>query len=124
MCYAWFFGILAAILSAIGYVLVYDYTSLHPYLGWLAAINAVTFVMYGVDDLFCKQGKAKTPEAVMHALMAAGGYVGAWLGRALFGFKLYWDSNPWVQIGLILAAIAHAIVAYNLLVVGPELLRL
>ena len=58
------------------------------------------------------------------ALRLAGGYAGAWLGRALFGFKLYWDSNAWVQIGLILAAIAHVIVAYNLFAVGPELPRL
>lgn len=119
MCYSWFFGALAAILTGTAYVLLYQNVAWHPYLLWLMAISAVTFVMYGVDRVIAKQGKAETPETVMHLLSAGGGFVGAWLGRAVFGYKVDWKENPWMQIVLIVSTLGHAVLVYNWLIKGP-----
>jgi uncharacterized membrane protein YsdA (DUF1294 family) len=120
MCYSWFFGALAAILSGTTYVLLYENVPRHPYLLWLVTASAVTFVMYGVDWLFGRQGKAETPETVLHLLTAAGGFVGAWLGRAFFGYKVDWRGNPWMQIVLSLCAVGHAALIYTWLLAPLE----
>ena len=120
MCYSWFFGFLATILAGGAYVLLFENVPWHPYLLWLIAINAVTFVMYGIDSVFGRQGKAETPETVMHLLSGTGGFVGAWLGRAVFGYKVDWKDNPWMQIVLFVSAIGHAVLAYYWLIVGPD----
>ena len=120
MCYSWFCGALAAILVGTSYVLLFENVSWHPYLLWLIAVNGVTVVMYGVDSVFGKQGKAETPETVMHLLSAGGGFVGAWLARAIFGYKVDWKDNPWMQILLFVSALGHAVLAYNWLIRPPD----
>jgi uncharacterized membrane protein YsdA (DUF1294 family) len=120
MCYSLFFAFLSAILSGAAYVLLFDYTDWHPYLSWLVAVNGVTFLMYGIDTVFVKRGKAQTPEMALHVLSAAGGFVGGWLGRKLFGYKVDWSDRPWMQILLFLTTIGHLVLVYELLIKGPE----
>jgi uncharacterized membrane protein YsdA (DUF1294 family) len=120
MCYSWFFGALAAIVTGIAYVLLYQNFPWHPYLLWLIAINAVTFVMYGVDSVLGKHGKADPPETVLHLMSAGGGFVGTWVARPIFGYKVDWKGNPWMQILLIVSTLGHAVLAYSWLINPPD----
>ncbi len=54
---------------------------------WLAAWSVVTFVLYGLDKALAKTRAVRVPEVVLHVFAAAGGFVGGWLGRALFHHK-------------------------------------
>jgi uncharacterized membrane protein YsdA (DUF1294 family) len=118
MCYLVFFGFLALILTGGAYALLFDYVTWHPYLTWLVSINGVTFLMYAIDSVMGKQGKVDTPETALHLLSAGGGFIGAWLGRALFRYRVDWKGNPWVYIVLLVSAVGHGVLAYNWLIKG------
>jgi uncharacterized membrane protein YsdA (DUF1294 family) len=118
MCYSVFFGLLALILTGGAYALLFEYVTWHPYLTWLAVINGVTLVMYGVDSVVGRHGKAETPETPLHLMSAAGGFVGAWLGRAIFGYKVDWKANPWVYIVLAASTVGHGVLVYQWLLKG------
>lgn len=120
MCYSLFFGFLSAVLTVTAYALLFDYVEWPPYLLWLLVVNGVTFLMYGVDRVVSKHGKAETPEATLLLLSAGGGFAGAWLGRALFRYKVDWSERPWVQILLFLTTIGHLALVYNLFIQQPE----
>ena len=45
---------------------------------YLAAINVVTFIVYGIDKLKAKKGKWRIPEASLLLLAIIGGSIGAW----------------------------------------------
>ena len=91
MCYSLFFGFLAATLTAIAYALLFDYVEWPPYLSWLVAVSTVTFLMYGVDRVLNREGKAEMPELPLHLLSAAGGFAGAaqFGPRRLFSLCMY-----------------------------------
>ena len=46
----------------------------------LAAINVITFMVYGIDKLKAKKGKWRIPEATLLLLAIVGGSIGAWTG--------------------------------------------
>lgn len=54
---------------------------------YLAAINLVTFLIYGVDKLKAKHHWWRVPEATLLLLAVLGGSVGAWLGMQAFRHK-------------------------------------
>jgi uncharacterized membrane protein YsdA (DUF1294 family) len=68
---------------------------------YMIAINAITFVMYGVDkwyseaepaaaavkDQSAKQPKSRIPEIYLHIVCFCGGSVGAYLGQKVFNHK-------------------------------------
>jgi uncharacterized membrane protein YsdA (DUF1294 family) len=118
MCYTLFFGFLSVILTAVAYTLLFEAVTWHPYLTWLVSINGVTLLMYGIDSVLGKQGKVETPETVMHLLSAGGGFVGTWLARAIFRYKVDWKGNPWVYIVLLVSAVGHGVLAWNWLIKG------
>jgi uncharacterized membrane protein YsdA (DUF1294 family) len=113
MCYLVAFGLIAAVLTGGAYAMLFANTTWHPYLTWLVAINGVTLVMYAIDRWIGRQDKVETPETVLHVLFAGGGFVGAWLGRAIFGYKVDLAANPWLQIILILTTIGHGFLIYR-----------
>lgn len=53
----------------------------------LLAINAITFVVYGIDKWKAKRGKWRIPEASLLWLAAIGGSIGAWLGMKVWRHK-------------------------------------
>lgn len=53
----------------------------------LLCINAITFVMYGVDKYKAKKGKWRIPEATLLMMAIVGGSVGAWAGMKVWHHK-------------------------------------
>lgn len=54
---------------------------------WLASVNAVAFLGFGLDKWFARSDRLRIPELVLHALSAVGGSPGAFLGMKVFRHK-------------------------------------
>ena len=54
---------------------------------YLAAVNLVTFVMYGIDKYKAKKAKWRIPEATLLLMAAIGGSIGAWGGMQVWHHK-------------------------------------
>ena len=62
--------------------------TLHSYLiYYLLAINAVAFIMYGIDKYKAKKAKWRISEATLLLLAVLGGSVGAWMGMKVWHHK-------------------------------------
>lgn len=62
--------------------------TLHSYLVcYLLAINAVTFIVYGIDKYKAKKAKWRISEATLLLLAVLGGSVGAWGGMKVWHHK-------------------------------------
>ena len=62
--------------------------TLHSYLGYyLLAINAVTFIVYGIDKYKAKKAKWRISEATLLLLAVLGGSIGAWIGMKVWHHK-------------------------------------
>lgn len=54
---------------------------------YLAAINVVTFFLYGIDKYKAKHAKWRVKEATLIWLSVFGGSIGAWLGMKAWHHK-------------------------------------
>lgn len=54
---------------------------------YLALINVITFVVYGIDKLKAKKGKWRIPEVTLLLFAIMGGSIGAWLGIKVWHHK-------------------------------------
>jgi len=54
---------------------------------FLLAINAVTFIVYGIDKYKAKKAKWRISEATLIMLAFLGGCIGAWLGMKVWHHK-------------------------------------
>lgn len=54
---------------------------------YLLAINAVTFIVYGIDKYKAKKAKWRISEATLLLLAVLGGSVGAWVGMKIWHHK-------------------------------------
>lgn len=62
--------------------------TLHSYLTYyLLAINAVAFIMYGIDKYKAKKAKWRISEATLLLLAVLGGSIGAWMGMNVWHHK-------------------------------------
>ena len=57
-----------------------DVNFLHICLFYLATINIVAFLMYGIDKWKAKQSKWRISETALLGVAVIGGSIGAWLG--------------------------------------------
>ncbi len=63
-------------------------STLHRYLAYyLLAINAVTFIVYGIDKYKAKKAKWRISEATLLLLAVLGGSIGAWMGMKVWHHK-------------------------------------
>ena len=62
-------------------------TLLHIALIYIAAINVVTFFMYGVDKWKAKHSKWRISEATLLLMAVLGGSIGAWMGMKVWHHK-------------------------------------
>lgn len=53
----------------------------------LLALNAVTFVVYGIDKAKARRGNWRITEATLLAMAALGGSIGAWMGMKVWHHK-------------------------------------
>ena len=62
--------------------------TLHSCLAYyLLAINAVTFILYGIDKYKAKKNQWRISEATLLTMAAIGGSIGAWAGMRLWHHK-------------------------------------
>ena len=62
--------------------------TLHSCLAYyLLAINAVAFIMYGIDKYKAKKAKWRIPEATLLLLAVLGGSIGAWMVMKVWHHK-------------------------------------
>ena len=54
---------------------------------YLLAVNAVTFIVYGIDKYKAKHAKWRISEATLLLLAVAGGSIGAWCGMKVWHHK-------------------------------------
>lgn len=83
------------------------------YLLWyLAAVNLVTFTVYGADKARAKRGAWRVPEKTLFLLPLLGGSIGALLGMWVFRHKTRHWYFVWGVPLILLAQIALAAWAY------------
>ena len=83
------------------------------YLLWyLAAVNLVTFTVYGVDKAKARRGAWRVPEKTLFLLPLLGGSVGALLGMRVFRHKTKHWYFVWGIPLILLAQIALAVWVY------------
>ena len=56
-------------------------------LGYLLAVNIVTFFLYGIDKYKAKKGKWRVSEATLLLMAVIGGSIGAWAGMRIWYHK-------------------------------------
>ena len=62
--------------------------TLHSCLAYyLLGINAVTFIVYGIDKYKAKKAKWRISEATLLLLAVLGGSIGAWMGMKVWHHK-------------------------------------
>lgn len=54
---------------------------------YLFIINALAFIVYGIDKLKARKGWWRIPEATLLLLALVGGSIGAWLGMKAWHHK-------------------------------------
>lgn len=54
---------------------------------YLLVINAVAFIVYGIDKLKARKGRWRIPEATLLLLALVGGSIGSWLGMKVWHHK-------------------------------------
>ena len=59
----------------------------HVFLCYIAVVNIVAFVSYGIDKLKAKRGKRRFSEATLLLMALLGGSIGAWLGVRVWHHK-------------------------------------
>ena len=60
----------------------------HSYLAYyLLAINAVAFIVYGIDKYKAKKAKWRISETTLLLLAVLGGSIGAWMGMKVWHHK-------------------------------------
>ena len=83
------------------------------YLLWyLAAVNLVTFTVYGVDKAKARRGAWRIPEKTLFLLPLLGGSVSALLGMLVFRHKTKHWYFVWGIPLILLAQIALAVWVY------------
>jgi uncharacterized membrane protein YsdA (DUF1294 family) len=54
---------------------------------YLLVINAVAFIVYGIDKLKARKGRWRIPESTLLLLAIIGGSIGAWFGMKAWHHK-------------------------------------
>ena len=83
-------------------------------LGYAAIINALTFLIYGIDKLKAKKEKRRISEATLLLLAIIGGSIGAWLGIKVWHHKTMHKKFKYgVPVIIVLQVAAIAAIYYT-----------
>ena len=81
--------------------------TLHSCLAYyLLGINAVAFIMYGIDKYKAKKAKWRIPEATLLLLAVLGGSIGAWMGMKVWHHKTMHKKFKYGILAILLIQIA------------------
>ena len=81
--------------------------TLHSCLAYyLLGINAVTFIVYGIDKYKAKKAKWRIPEATLLLLAVLGGSIGAWMGMKVWHHKTMYKKFKYGIPAILLIQIA------------------
>lgn len=75
---------------------------------YLAVINVVAFILYGVDKLRAERDEWRISEATLMTVAVIGGSLGAWLGMYVFHHK---TRHKKFYIGIPLILLAQIVLA-------------
>jgi uncharacterized membrane protein YsdA (DUF1294 family) len=102
-----------AIIVALQIVLFVD-LQLPFYAAWLVGVSLTTFVFYWVDKRLARIRRftIRIPERTLNLLALAGGFAGAWLGRALFRHKTNIRKHWEMFAILVLGTLIHTALIY------------
>ncbi len=80
----------------------------------LAIVNAITFIVYGIDKWKARANKWRIPEVTLLCLALFGGSIGAWLGMKVWRHKTQHKKFKYgipaiflLQAGLVLYLYIH-----------------
>ena len=79
------------------------------YLIYLLAVNAVTFIVYGIDKYKAKHAKWRISEATLILLAVVGGSFGAWCGMKVWHHKTMHKKFKYGVPVIILLQVAFAV---------------
>ena len=81
--------------------------TLYSYLAYyLLAINAVAFIMYGIDKYKAKKAKWRIPETTLLLLAVLGGSIGTWMGMKVWHHKTMHKKFKYAIPAILLIQIA------------------
>ena len=81
--------------------------TLHSYLAYyLLVLNAVAFIMYGIDKYKAKKAKWRISEATLLLLAVLGGSIGAWMGMKVWHHKTMHKKFKYGNPAILLIQIA------------------
>ncbi len=73
---------------------------------YLAAINVIAFILYGLDKLWAKKGRWRVPERSLILIAAAGGSIGAIAAMKVWHHKTKHNKFRFGLPAILLAQIA------------------
>ena len=74
-------------------------------LGYIVAINLVSFIMFGMDKAAARAQRRRTPEKLLFGVSALGGSLGSWAGMRHWRHK---TKHASFRIGIPLLLILNA----------------
>ena len=85
------------------------FVELNWYVAWLIGWSVSLFVLYGIDKTQSKLHGWRVPKIVLHGVALIGGFIGGWLGMALFRHK---TQHPMFKVVLAVATVIGAVLFY------------
>lgn len=80
---------------------------------YLAAVNLVTFVMYGIDKYKAKKAKWRIPEATLLLMATIGGSIGAWVGMLVWHHKTLHKKFKYGVPAILLLQVTSVVYLYS-----------
>ena len=85
---------------------------IHILIIYIAGVNVVTFLVYGIDKWKAKRSGQRVPEATLLGMAAIGGSMGAWMGMRLWHHKTLHKKFRFGIPLILLAQVALAVWAF------------
>ena len=82
-------------------------------IGYLAMVNVVAFVTYGIDKLKARRNQWRIPESTLLLLAMIGGSIGAWIGLKVWRHKTLHKKFKYGIPLIIVVQIALCIYLYS-----------
>ena len=89
------------------------------YLIYLLAVNALTFIVYGIDKYKAKHAKWRISETTLLLLAVVGGSIGAWCGMKVWHHKTMHKKFKYGMPVIFILQLALAVWIFNKMAQTP-----